>query len=318
MSKVEKGEGYSREVYDKTAEDESNLKVQIAGAKTADEMMAIAMKLKEVEGKKVELGGAAHKEALNEDQEKAKQKETGAKNSKAELADAIQEDKDTSAKKAEEVLNSLNPDREKPQSPNLKYSYSNPEEYRQSLKRLQNDEQEKIIGFVGKINDDSISSKELFDLQELMFRSQGSMDKETRDKIWEDIELIKKRRKEKYKSVVEGEKSHEDAKEAKNLLKNLFNDADSNTRGRSFNPFESGNVSEEQRESIDKLTNLFKSLDQTALAQEFFDDTIGKRIDNNKAAYMVYGLFKGTEFSSKFKELESARLKRAGFGEFTL
>ena len=33
---------YSRENYDKTQEDEASLKAQIAGAKSADEMMEIA------------------------------------------------------------------------------------------------------------------------------------------------------------------------------------------------------------------------------------------------------------------------------------
>lgn len=80
MSKFEKREGYSREDYDKTAEDEASLKTQIAGAKTADEMMAIAMKLKEAEGNKKELDNVAYDEAVAEDQEIAKQKKEEAEN----------------------------------------------------------------------------------------------------------------------------------------------------------------------------------------------------------------------------------------------
>lgn len=80
MSKFEKQEGYSREVYDKTAEDESSLKAQIAGAKTADEMMAIAMKLKEAEGNKAKLDNVAYDEAIAEDQKIAKQKKEEAEN----------------------------------------------------------------------------------------------------------------------------------------------------------------------------------------------------------------------------------------------
>ena len=70
MSKFEKG--YSREVYDKTAEDETSLKAQIAEAKSADEMMAIAMKLKETEGKKTELDNEAYDEAMTEEQERTR------------------------------------------------------------------------------------------------------------------------------------------------------------------------------------------------------------------------------------------------------
>ncbi len=534
MSKVEKGEGYSREVYDKTAEDESSLKVQIAGAKTADEMMAIAMKLKEAEGKKTELDNEAYDEAMTEDQERAKKEKEEAESkawdealaenaefdqnkeldkatenlknqlgqaksademielanqmkeiesrkamlaekSKKELEIASQKDKSDSSEKAEKIITGLGgmmgdglltgkdvaefkkaelksmKETEKDlgmfesgekSSKELKEQYKDlnnlagvnlgTQEYAQKVEELLQLAKKRgnYTQLEGQASEDAHNEmaenleKRLKANTEIMVQSEREStgkikemldapkvlelrrvrEKEYKERILDDLKknipqdkevmvlmlkdkigsfedktspvfvygkenvgeatkiinewvdnidskhymlpalateyffsimdenqfekaagdpsLIadKNLRKaiEKYNGAVEGEKSPEDAKEAKNLLKSLFNDADSNTRGRSFNPFESGNVSEEQEGSINKLRTLFKSLDQAALAQEFFDDTIGKRIDNNKAAYMVYGLFKGTEFASKFKELESARLKRAGFGEFTL
>lgn len=106
MSKFEKSEGYSREAYDKTAEDETSLKAQIAGAKTADEMMAIAMKLKEAEGKKTELGNEAYDEATVEEQERTKKEKEEAE-SKAwdeALAENVEFDQNKALDKAAENL----------------------------------------------------------------------------------------------------------------------------------------------------------------------------------------------------------------------
>jgi hypothetical protein len=101
--------------------------------------------------------------------------------------------------------------------------------------------------------------------------------------------------------------------EAKNLLNNLFDDG----KKEELDPFWN-RVSEEQEKDANKLKELFKELNQSSLAQEFFNETIGKSISNNKGAYMVYGLLKGTEFANKFKELESARLEKEGYGKFDL
>ncbi len=59
--------------------------------------------------------------------------------------------------------------------------------------------------------------------------------------------------------------------------------------------------------------------DQEKVATDFFNDTIGKNISNNKDAYSVYGVFKNTPFGQKFKQLEDKRLKEAEFTSgFTL
>ncbi len=65
------------------------------------------------------------------------------------------------------------------------------------------------------------------------------------------------------------------------------------------------------------LKNL-SSADQEKMATEFFNDTIGRNISNNKNAYKVYMMFKGTSFGQKFQQLEDARLKEAGYAGFTL
>lgn len=59
-------------------------------------------------------------------------------------------------------------------------------------------------------------------------------------------------------------------------------------------------------------------LSQQKLAEDFFAETIGKRIDNNLGAYRVYQALKGTPFAERFKELEDKRLKDAGYGGFNL
>src|SRR3989344_2816941 len=57
---------------------------------------------------------------------------------------------------------------------------------------------------------------------------------------------------------------------------------------------------------------------EATLADDFFENTIVKDFTSNKQAYKVYRELKGTEFAQRFKELESERLKKAGFGEFRL
>lgn len=107
--------------------------------------------------------------------------------------------------------------------------------------------------------------------------------------------------------------SAEKLERANQLLKELFVDG---KRG-SLDPF--GNiVSKQQMAKVEEFRSIRSELDQSTLAQKFFDDTIGQNILNNKGAYMVYKLFKGSEFSDKFKELENARLEAAGYGEFNL
>ncbi len=125
-------------------------------------------------------------------------------------------------------------------------------------------------------------------------------------------EIIKNNGRYEEKLLSETEKT-EKSEKADQLLKSLFIDG----RNGEMDPF-LNRVSEEQMERAEEFITASRGLDQSTLAQKFFDDTIGRNISNNEGAYMVYKLLKGTEFSSKFKELESARLKSAGFGEFTL
>jgi len=78
--------------------------------------------------------------------------------------------------------------------------------------------------------------------------------------------------------------------------------------------------SRETEATLDEIKSVLKdpSIDQKALADDFFENTIVKDFTSNKQAYKVYRELKGTEFAQRFKELESERLKKAGFGEFRL
>lgn len=60
---------YSKDDYDKNSEDVESLKKQMAGAKNADEMMAIAMKMRAVEENENTLMGNAEEEARKENAE---------------------------------------------------------------------------------------------------------------------------------------------------------------------------------------------------------------------------------------------------------
>ena len=81
---------YSRESYNKTQEDEANLKQQMGNAKSADEMIEIATKLKDIEGNKQELHDAAYDEAVIENQVKIQRgelKESGSEKTMYEEAE---------------------------------------------------------------------------------------------------------------------------------------------------------------------------------------------------------------------------------------
>jgi len=98
---------------------------------------------------------------------------------------------------------------------------------------------------------------------------------------------------------------------AKHLLGELFK------KGETFNPF-MGRIPKEIAAMGEELEEKIEGLNQAKLAEDFFEETIGQNISNIPKAYSVYGLLKGTEFSKRFKELESARLKKAGYSELTL
>lgn len=78
-----------------------------------------------------------------------------------------------------------------------------------------------------------------------------------------------------------------------------------------------GNVSPTARQGITQLKEMLSMVDQKKLAESFFGKTIGEDF-NTHDAYQVYLALKGTEFSNTFKELESARLKEGGYGEFKI
>lgn len=112
-------------------------------------------------------------------------------------------------------------------------------------------------------------------------------------------------------------KESEKYSRAEGLLMELFAEGQAGRRG--SNPFEGG-VSKKFSGAAEELREIFKDgqINQKELAAEFFNNTIGRDIRNNGGAYKVYGLLKGTEFADTFRELESQRLKEAGFGEFKL
>lgn len=78
---------YSKDDYDKNTEDAENLKKQMVGAKTADEMMAIAMKMKAAEGNEKELMGNAQEEAGKENEERKVYDEAVAEDSERKMYD---------------------------------------------------------------------------------------------------------------------------------------------------------------------------------------------------------------------------------------
>lgn len=59
-----------REAYEATEQDEAGLKAELADAKNADEIMAIATKLKGIEGTKNDLVDTSHEEAIKEEEER--------------------------------------------------------------------------------------------------------------------------------------------------------------------------------------------------------------------------------------------------------
>lgn len=71
---------------------------------------------------------------------------------------------------------------------------------------------------------------------------------------------------------------------------------------------------ESARSALKELTDA----DQEKIATDFFAETIGRDISNNKYAYHVYRHLKGSAFSKKFSALEDDRLKRAGYAGFQL
>ena len=97
----------------------------------------------------------------------------------------------------------------------------------------------------------------------------------------------------------ETEKNAEKTQEIKASLMSLFNSAGY----RSWEEKSKGIGSIE--EAIDKLDQ--KS--QEKLGEEFFNETIGQNIMNNKGAYEVYRSFKKSGFTDKFHQLEDSRLK---------
>jgi hypothetical protein len=105
---------------------------------------------------------------------------------------------------------------------------------------------------------------------------------------------------------------------AEKLLMRLYTNSDLARDG--FDPF-SGRYNGESSKIIAetrKILESFSTSEQEVLADKFFEETIGRHISNNHKAYMVYGALRGTGFSSKFKELESARLRAGGYGDFKI
>ncbi|MDO8569875.1 MAG: hypothetical protein Q7R89_03860 [bacterium] len=124
--------------------------------------------------------------------------------------------------------------------------------------------------------------------------------------------------KQEYDKVPEGinnKETEEKLNQAKDLLLNSFGNIEKTEVRGNYHV-----QSKETEETLDAIKGALKDpdIDQRALADDFFENTIGKDFTNNRQAYKVYLELKGTKFAQRFKELESARLKKAGFGEFTL
>lgn len=101
--------------------------------------------------------------------------------------------------------------------------------------------------------------------------------------------------------------SKEEAAEAEASLMHLFNIADLRRFG--------------EGPELDSTIATIKGFDtqtQEKLAQNFFDNTIGRNISSTANAYKVYMEFTKCDFQEKFRDLEDARLKRAGYAGFTL
>lgn len=75
------------EVYKKTEQDEAGLKAELTGAKTADEIMAIATKLKTIEEIKKGLVDTAHEEAIKEEEERERYDEAKKENDEMNMYD---------------------------------------------------------------------------------------------------------------------------------------------------------------------------------------------------------------------------------------
>ena len=92
-------------------------------------------------------------------------------------------------------------------------------------------------------------------------------------------------------------------------------------KGDHINPQFAHTRNEETKMSLQEAKKNMDDLnpaEQEALAEEFYNSTIGKHITNNKDAYNVYLNFKGTSFAERFKQLEDKRLKEAGYDGFNI
>lgn len=74
-------------------------------------------------------------------------------------------------------------------------------------------------------------------------------------------------------------------------------------------------------EGVNRVRELDSQAQEQA-AESYFASTIGGGempvLGSLKEQYQVYDALKGTAFSSKFRELEDARLKKYGYGGFIL
>lgn len=80
-----------------------------------------------------------------------------------------------------------------------------------------------------------------------------------------------------------------------------------------FDALRKGESKEKVSALVDDLKSRLEALNQDALAENFFSETIGGGRLNTADAYPVYVLLKGTRFAEKFAELEDTRLKAVGY-----
>lgn len=89
-------------------------------------------------------------------------------------------------------------------------------------------------------------------------------------------------------------------------------------KGETFDPWWNKSPEDSLMNPAQEALKNLSPADQEKMASDFFNDTIGRNISNNKNAYKVYAMFKSTPFGQKFKQLEDTRLKEAGYSGFTL
>jgi len=288
-----------REAYEATEQDEAGLKAELAGAKNADEIMAIAMKLKAAEGSKNELAGNARDEADKEEAERKMYDEAKKEDAERTTYNEAKAE-DATRTTAKETAKALDAELE-----NLK-------------SQIAGKNADQMIEIAGKMKEIEAKKSGL---------AGNKAETGTDEKMAEQTKAQAEKDQKEYDKVlakIKGgqgtqEKADEKNIEKVNRVKALLRDAFQNIEKVEYK----GNyarMAKETTTTIETIREILKdnNIDQKVLADDFFENTIGTNILFIPNAYKVYLELKGTEFAQRFKELEDRRLKEAGFGGFNL